>query len=155
MENGIETATFHILTPYPGTGLYRRMESEDRLIHSNWSLYDTRHVVFQPLGMSATELEQGYWRAYERFYSWSSIFRGASTKTDLSQSLRHMAYAGGWKKFEPVWDQVIRLKRVRRMMPLLEAVLSGYSLFPSGSAFADEQSDHPGVDGMRTGPQGL
>src|SRR5215204_600912 len=43
---GIETATFHILTPYPGTALYKRMEAEKRIFHSNWDLYDTRHTVF-------------------------------------------------------------------------------------------------------------
>ena len=31
VEHGIETATFHILTPYPGTALYRRMAAEGRL----------------------------------------------------------------------------------------------------------------------------
>ena len=46
IEQGIETATFHILTPYPGTALYQRMEAEGRLLHRDWDLYDTRHVVF-------------------------------------------------------------------------------------------------------------
>ena len=35
---GIETATFHIMTPYPGTGLFRQMESQGRLLHSDWDL---------------------------------------------------------------------------------------------------------------------
>src|SRR5439155_6122113 len=54
---GIETATFHILTPYPGTGLYKRMAEENRLLHSHWDLYDTRHVVYKPAGLSAEQLE--------------------------------------------------------------------------------------------------
>ena len=37
--------------------------------------------------------------------------------------LRHVAYAAGWKKFEPFWDVVIRLKQTARMLPLLEALL--------------------------------
>jgi radical SAM superfamily enzyme YgiQ (UPF0313 family) len=45
ISQGIETATFHILTPYPDTALYRRVESQERLVHRNWDLYDTRHVV--------------------------------------------------------------------------------------------------------------
>src|SRR3989475_5214749 len=45
---GIETATFHILTPYPDTALYQRMEAENRILHRDWDLYDTRHVVFRP-----------------------------------------------------------------------------------------------------------
>jgi hypothetical protein len=34
-----------------------------------------------------------------------------------------VAYAACWKKFEPLWDWVIRIRRVTRMLPLLEAVL--------------------------------
>ncbi|MFI0454198.1 B12-binding domain-containing radical SAM protein [Actinomadura sp. 6N118] len=33
---GIETATFHIMTPYPGTRLYDRMAKAGRLLHSDW-----------------------------------------------------------------------------------------------------------------------
>ena len=103
---GIETATFHILTPYPGTALYQRMEAEGRLLHRDWDLYDTRHVVFRIRGMSAEELESGYWRAYRDFYRWGSILRGALSKEHPASSLRHFAYAAGWKKFEPLWDWV-------------------------------------------------
>jgi radical SAM superfamily enzyme YgiQ (UPF0313 family) len=109
---GIETATFHILTPYPGTALYQRMEAEGRLLHRDWDLYDTRHVVYRTNGMTAEELESGYWRAYRDFYRWGSIFRGAWTKDTLKGRLRHAAYAGGWKKFEPLWDLVIRTRRL-------------------------------------------
>ncbi|HVQ29629.1 MAG TPA: radical SAM protein [Vicinamibacteria bacterium] len=120
---GIETATFHILTPYPGTALFQRMEAEGRILHRDWELYDTRHVVFATRGMSGEELEAGYWRAYRDFYRWGSILRGASTKPEWSGGLRHFAYAAGWKKFEPLWDWVIRARRVTRMLPVLEAVL--------------------------------
>ena len=49
-----------------------------------------------------------------------SIFRGASNKETLAGKLRHVAYAGGWKKFEPMWDVVIRAKRAGTMLPVLE-----------------------------------
>jgi len=122
-SHGIETATFHILTPYPGTALYARMESQDRLLHRNWDLYDTRHTVFRPARMTPTQLEEGYWRAYRDFYRWPAILEGALTKPDWRGRLRHFAYAAGWKKFEPLWDLVLRAKRVANMRPVLEAVL--------------------------------
>src|SRR5438445_8216924 len=50
--NRLECATFHILTPYPGTPLFRQMETEDRILHRNWALYDTGHVVFRPRQMT-------------------------------------------------------------------------------------------------------
>lgn len=126
IEQGIETATFHILTPYPGTALYRRMQAQGRLLHSDWDRYDTRHVVYRPAKLTPLALEAGYWQAYRDFYRWGAITRGAWTKPALAGKLRHMAYAGGWKKFEPMWDWIIRAKRATRMLPVLEAVLSGF-----------------------------
>ena len=123
---GIETATFHILTPYPGTALYQRIEAQGRLLHRDWDLYDTRHVVFRPCGMSAEELESGYWQAYRDFYRWNSILRGALSKDHPVAALRHFAYAAGWKKFEPLWDWVIRSRQVLRMRPVLEQILRGF-----------------------------
>jgi radical SAM superfamily enzyme YgiQ (UPF0313 family) len=126
VSQGIETATFHILTPYPSTALYQRMEAQGRLTTSDWSLYDTRHVVYRPAKLTPGELEAGYWRAYRDFYSWGSIFRGASTKENWAGRLRHAAYAGGWKKFERLWDVVIRAKKVTRMLPVLETILAEF-----------------------------
>lgn len=125
IEQGIETATFHILTPYPGTALYERMSAEGRILHHDWDRYDTRHAVFRPLHMMPERLEEGYWQAYRDFYRWGSILRGAWTKGQWAERVRHVAYAGAWKKCEPMWQWIIRAKRVRHMLPLLESVLSG------------------------------
>jgi len=125
IQQGIETATFHILTPYPGTALHQRMSAEGRITSQNWDMYDTRHVVFRPAGMTAETLGTGYWQAYQDFYKWGSILRGAAAHQDWFGGLRHLAYACGWKKFEPVWDLAIRLHRVANFRPLLEALLSG------------------------------
>ncbi len=126
VAQGIETATFHILTPYPDTALHQRMERDGRLLHRDWDLYDTRHTVFRPARMTPEQLEEGYWRAYRDFYRWGSILRGAATKATLLEMARHVAYAGGWKKLEPLWDAVIRARRVARMRPALEGVLTGF-----------------------------
>jgi hypothetical protein len=83
--------------------------------------------VYRPAQMRPDELERGYWRAYERFYAWRSIWRGAATKPDSAGRLRHFAYAAGWKKFEPLWDFVIRTRRVMHLRPVLERVLGGFS----------------------------
>jgi radical SAM superfamily enzyme YgiQ (UPF0313 family) len=124
IDHGVQTATFHVLTPYPGTALFARMEAQGRIVHRDWDLYDTRHVVFRTRGMSEAQLEAGYWRAYRDFYRWSSIFRAASTQDTVLGRVRHAAYAAGWKKFEPLWDLAIRARRIARMRPVLEAVLS-------------------------------
>lgn len=123
VRHGIETATFHILTPYPGTALYARMARQGRLLHKDWDRYDTRHAVFVPKGMSPTSLELGYRRAYRDFYRWRSIARSANTKPTLKSKVRHLAYTAGWKKFEWFWNAVIRAHQVHRMVPVLEWVL--------------------------------
>jgi radical SAM superfamily enzyme YgiQ (UPF0313 family) len=131
IDNGIETATFHILTPYPGTALHQRLSAQGRITHANWDLYDTRHAVFQPARMTAQQLEAGYWRAYQAFYSWNAIARGAAAHASAIAGLRHFAYAAGWKKFEPLWDAVIRMKRAGMMLPILESILSEFGRRPA------------------------
>jgi radical SAM superfamily enzyme YgiQ (UPF0313 family) len=123
VEHGIETATFHILTPYPGTALHRRITDQGRITTTDWDRYDTRHAVFRPARLTASELEHGYRWAYREFYRWPSILRGASAHRDVIAGLRHAAYAAGWKKFEPLWDLVIRAKRACWMLPVLETIL--------------------------------
>jgi len=124
VRQGVETATFHILTPYPGTVLYQRMKAAGRLVTSDWDRYDTRHAVFMPARLTPSELEEGYWRAYREFYTWRNIVRGARAHPDLRGMLRQVAYAGGWKRCEPLWDLAIRAKRVAALRPALESVLS-------------------------------
>jgi radical SAM superfamily enzyme YgiQ (UPF0313 family) len=126
IQQGIETATFHILTPYPTTALYERMAQQGRLLHSDWDLYDTRHVVYRPAKLTSEALEAGYWRAYRNFYRWGSILQGAWTQESWKDRLRHVAYAAGWKKFEPAWDMIIKAKRASRMLPLLETILTAF-----------------------------
>ena len=128
---GLETSTFHILTPYPGTALHSRMQAEGRLLHSNWDSYDTRHCVFRPAGMSPEVLEQGYWRAYEEFYSWKNLVGGAMKKPHWAGRLRHFAYASGWKKLEGLWHLLIRARQISRGLPPLETVLKGFGRIAS------------------------
>ena len=67
-------ATFHILTPYPGTPLFAQLEAEGRLLHRDWDLYDTAHVVFRPKHLTPDELLLGYDWLYRRLFSHASIW---------------------------------------------------------------------------------
>jgi radical SAM superfamily enzyme YgiQ (UPF0313 family) len=124
VEQGITTATFHIQTPYPGTQLYARMLRDGRMTTHNWDLYDTRHVVFQPARLTPEALKRGYDWAYDEFYRWSNIARASLHHGTLKHQAKHFFYAAGWKKFEPVWDMLIRARQLTRVTPLLEGVLS-------------------------------
>ena len=124
IQAGITTATFHILTPYPGTALFTEMAARNRIETRNWDLYDTRHVVYRPSRLSPLELKGGYDWAYESFYRWDSIVKAASAHISVKHSLKHLFYSAGWKKFERTWDFAIRIKQLSQMRPLLEAILS-------------------------------
>lgn len=58
-----------------------------------------------------------------------SISKSAWKKPGWAGRARHLAYARGWKKFEPLWDWIIRLGRVGSFLPVLEKVLEGKGLF--------------------------
>jgi radical SAM superfamily enzyme YgiQ (UPF0313 family) len=124
IENGMTTATFHIQTPYPGTRLFARTDAAGRILTRDWDLYDTRHVVYRPARLTPEALKQGYDWAYREFYRWSSIARGSLSHGSIKHQVKHFFYAAGWKKFEPLWDTVIRAKQLPNMTPLLEGVLS-------------------------------
>jgi radical SAM superfamily enzyme YgiQ (UPF0313 family) len=141
----IETATFHIMTPYPGTALHDRVEAEGRITDADWDHYDTRHVVYRPLRMTPDELLAGYRRAYRDFYAWGSILRGAAGQRTIHQKARHLTYAGGWKRFEPFWDAIIRSRRVSAMLPLLETTLDAFGRARVGGESAERaEGDEPG-----------
>lgn len=122
--NGLTTSTYHILTPYPGTRLYQNMKQEGRILHNKWNMYDTRHVVYKTKGLSAVELKEGYDWAYRSFYSWSNIWNASWQHDELKHTIKHFAYAGGWKKFEPLWNFMIKTRGLNKMLPLLETILS-------------------------------
>src|SRR3569833_1557542 len=100
------------------------MVREGRMVTRDWRLYDTRHVVYRPAQLSAEALKAGYDWAYREFYRWSAIARASLHHGTIKHQLKHFFYASGWKKFEPLWDMLIRARRLAQMTPLLEAVLS-------------------------------
>lgn len=111
IEAKILTATFHILTPLPGTPAFDRLDAQGRILHRDWSYYDTDHAVFQPRRMTPEQLETGNQRADQQFRSYSSIFRRSF---GLPGTLKRLAYNIAWKKLDPLWIPIIRLG----LMPL-------------------------------------
>jgi radical SAM superfamily enzyme YgiQ (UPF0313 family) len=105
-ENRLECATFHILTPYPGTPLFEQMERDGRLLHKDWSLYDTGHVVFRPQYMSPDELAEGYAWCYQRLFSHSSIWRRRPRDWRAVPPYVAMSYL--YKRSNWLWHLLIR-----------------------------------------------
>jgi radical SAM superfamily enzyme YgiQ (UPF0313 family) len=71
----LDSATFSIVTPYPGTHLYYKLKKERRITSYNWSRYTEGNVNFQPKNLSAEELMIGTKRAAKKYYSYSSSLK--------------------------------------------------------------------------------
>jgi radical SAM superfamily enzyme YgiQ (UPF0313 family) len=111
--NRLECATFHILTPYPATPLYRQLESEGRLLHRNWDLYDTAHAVFRPKHMSPEQLEEGYAWCYRALFSHRSIWRRRPEDREAVPGYLAMSYL--YKRSNVFWHLLIRHRLTARV----------------------------------------
>ena len=103
-----EVRRYHILTPYPATPLFRQMQAEGRLLHQDWSRYDTAHVVFQPKNMSPERLMEGYEWCYERLFSHASIWR--RRPSDRSAVLSYLAMSYLYKRSNLFWHLLIKYR---------------------------------------------
>ncbi|MBI4964629.1 MAG: radical SAM protein [Desulfomonile tiedjei] len=74
-ESNLLMPLINILTPFPGTKLFKRFEEEGRIIHKDWSKYDAKHVVFRPSNMSPEDLLDGYRRVVTAVYSFDAILK--------------------------------------------------------------------------------
>lgn len=113
VKNKIETLTSHILTPYPGTELYRRMEAEGRITDFDLSHYNTAHVVYKPLGMTAEELYSGYLWMYRQFYSFRNIAR--RMPRHKAQRKSHLLFSLFYRKFGRLTSALSRVIPMRTL----------------------------------------
>jgi radical SAM superfamily enzyme YgiQ (UPF0313 family) len=74
MENRLDWALVFIRTPYPGTILFENMEKEGRIITRDWEKYDTLNCVFEPIGMTRLELENGLRKVWKDIFSLKSMY---------------------------------------------------------------------------------
>jgi radical SAM superfamily enzyme YgiQ (UPF0313 family) len=118
--NRLECATFHILTPYPATPLFHQMEAQGRILHRDWSRYDTAHAVFEPKHMTPEELEHGYGWIYQRLFSHSSIW--CRRPEDWRAVPLYLAMSYLYKRSNRFWHMLIKHNLVHAVWsPLVEA----------------------------------
>ena len=122
-------ATFHILTPYPGTPLYRRLEHEGRILHRDWSLYDTSRAVFAPRLMTAEELEEGYAWCYRQLFSAGSIWR--RRPADPKSVPSYLAGSILYKKMNWLWPLLMKARATHAVWRPLIALVRWHRC-PSG-----------------------
>ena len=104
VEAKIDLPRFAVVTPFPNTPLYKRLEAEGRLLTKNWELYDAQHVVFQPKRMSVEQLQTGVETAWKYTYSFRSIasrllHSPAPWPVRLGTNLGYRFYANNLSRF--------------------------------------------------------
>ena len=111
-KNALCNATFHLLTPYPGTEIYRRFDGERRLLSKDWSRYSHSDVVFKPRRMSPERLYRGWVEARKEVHSWRSIFSRASRIAcrPLSTLAYNILRKGHDDGLSPGWTPVVPLE---------------------------------------------
>lgn len=100
----IDLPRFAVVTPFPNTPLFKRLDAEGRILTRNWELYDAQHVVFQPRHMSVQELQHGVEAAWKHAYSVRGIVRRiaqspAPWSTRLATNLGYRFYANNLSRF--------------------------------------------------------
>lgn len=75
LDLGLDVPRFSVLTPFPGTPLFKKLDGEGRILTRDWSRYDTEQVVFQPALMSPEDLQEALREAWSLSYSYRQILR--------------------------------------------------------------------------------
>jgi radical SAM superfamily enzyme YgiQ (UPF0313 family) len=95
-ESELDSVSFTLMTPYPGTELRREYEAQGRLLpNMPWSKYDTAHVVFKPAQMTVEQLRRGYdWICRQAYNPASILARGVRTlRRHPIQHYQHRAFS--------------------------------------------------------------
>ena len=85
-ETNVDSVSFAILCPLPGSRLYSILDAENRIFTKDWSLFNAMFVVFEPKNMHPLELQEKYLWAWKKFYSFrkrplqSAIHRYVASK---------------------------------------------------------------------------
>jgi radical SAM superfamily enzyme YgiQ (UPF0313 family) len=100
-DSDIDSAAFHILTPFPDTPLFHMMETQNRILTKDWGKYDCMNVVFQPKQMSVEDLQNGYLQMYEDFYG-SHVLKSIGRNVTKGFFPLYISIAHSWQVFKKV-----------------------------------------------------
>lgn len=123
----IDLPRFAVVTPFPNTPLFRRLDAEGRILTYDWELYDAQHVVFEPRHMSVQELQEGVELAWKHAYSFPNILRRlhaspAPLTTRIATNLGYRFYARNLSRFYNCDWIIGRTNSVRTTPKPVEAV---------------------------------
>jgi radical SAM superfamily enzyme YgiQ (UPF0313 family) len=104
-ELDIDVLELNILTPYPGTPLFERLEKDERLLTRDWSRYNQVDIVFQPKNMTIEELREGTRKVAKEFYSWPNIIKKNAKIFSTTKRLGSLLVAGANVNFRRYYQR--------------------------------------------------
>lgn len=113
VKNKVETMTAHILTPYPGTVLYKQMIKENRITRVNPEMYNTSNVVFRPKNMTPEELRKGYLWMYKQFYTHKNIFRRIPKRKE--NVFAYLLFNYGYRKYGRIFSTLSKNRFMKKV----------------------------------------
>jgi radical SAM superfamily enzyme YgiQ (UPF0313 family) len=107
VRSGVDVMQSTVLTPLPGTRLFRHLEQEGRLLYTDfpqdWAKYDMTEVVHRPAGMEPSNLQETMRRCGRRIYSRRVLLRKA---------LRTFRETKSWSATMFAWNSNINYRNV-------------------------------------------
>jgi radical SAM superfamily enzyme YgiQ (UPF0313 family) len=125
VKNKIETVTSHILTPYPGTILYKKLIKANRITDFNLSNYNTSNVVFEPKNMSSEELKNGYLWIYKEFYKHKNIIK--RIPTNKKNQIPFFLFNYGYRKYGKIVTRIFKNSLMNKAGTLSRVLCYGIS----------------------------
>ncbi len=97
INSGIDAMQATIITPLPGTGLFKRLEKEDRLLYTNfpydWKHYHFHEVIHQPKHMQPDELMETMYECWEKMWNEKTLYRKMLKTLKATKSAKAAAWA--------------------------------------------------------------
>lgn len=139
----LTSVQFLILTPLPGSELYRRFCAEGRIFSWDWDRYDTHHVVYQPAHFTPFKLQRAQIYGHDRLYALPQSLLKAATGRWVAAGLSFYAWKinRDWQKANQAY-----LNELASTQHACPAPLSRKSPLPSApeslASMADLQRSH-------------
>lgn len=115
----VSTASFCVLTPFPGTRTYEQMKRDNRLISQDWKFYNNRTTIFTPRNLSPLELQSEYMKAKKTFYNTPAVLKRwpANRRNSFLHFASNVAYVKQTRsealRFEKLKREVYHSERIQ------------------------------------------
>ncbi len=89
-----------VMTPYPGTPVFDKLRSQNRILTDDWNRFDASKVIIRPDNISPEDLLDGYNKIKWHFYSNFSILKRSypNIKIGFFEALLYFTLNKGYQK---------------------------------------------------------